>query len=56
MIRILLLRVLIAWWAIPLFWVIVLPLDYLTCGDFEKSVSKVIDVSKELWSGVNKWS
>ena len=51
--RILFLRVLIASWMIPLFWIFLFPIVYLLGGYWEaKHLCGLI--SKEFWSGVSE--
>ena len=48
--RIILLRVLIAWWAIPCLWVVLAPFAILMEG--KPSVQMMIGLTKDLWNGV----
>ena len=50
-IRILLLRVLIASWAIPTSWVFIFPLFYLMSG-LENAVNDMIKFNRALWNGM----
>lgn len=51
MLRIFALRLSAAWWAIPLTYMILLPLLYLLTGDFEGELSHLNDFVISLWNG-----
>jgi hypothetical protein len=49
--RILLLRILISWWIIPIFWIFHLPLAYLVFGNFKDCIKDEVGLSRILWYG-----
>lgn len=51
MIRIILLRLFISWWAIPLAYIVFLPLFYLLMGNFKEELGHVNAFAKHLWTG-----
>jgi hypothetical protein len=53
-VRVLLLRVLIGWWAIPAMWLMMWPLGWLTSGDAEETTDMLIDLSNYYWNGFPK--
>jgi len=50
-VRIFLIRVFISFWAIPLSYILFLPLFYLMSGDFKKEINHINDFVYALWSG-----
>jgi hypothetical protein len=49
--RVLLLRILISWWAIPAAWLIMFPISLLLFGDKEYSMETCINFTKAVWFG-----
>ena len=50
-VRIFLLRILIGWYMIPLFWIILLPFFYLLSGKWKRSIEDIYEATKGLWYG-----
>jgi len=49
-VRVILARVLIAWWAIPAVFLILVPMFWLLSGDFKLVVNDMRDFSKAIWN------
>jgi len=52
--RIFFLRVLIAWWLIPIVTLSMLILGYLMTGELKEPLDNIKSFSKDLWYGVEK--
>jgi hypothetical protein len=53
-VRVLLLRVFIGWWAIPAMWLIMWPLNWLMSGDTEETTDMLMELSTIFWYGFPK--
>ena len=49
--RVLLLRLLIAWWFIPCIYISILPIMYLIRGDFEDTLEGCNEIAHSIWTG-----
>ena len=52
--RILLLRLLVSWWAIPIIWIVGFPMTYLVNGDIKENIDFYSDLTNELFNGRNE--
>lgn len=48
--RLLLLRLIICSWTIPLFYIVFLPISYLMSGEFRVELGNVNELTKQLWA------
>ena len=53
-VRVLLLRVFIGWWAIPSMWLIMWPLGWLMSGDTEETTDMLMELSTIFWYGFSE--
>jgi len=53
-IRVFLLRILIGWYMVPLFWIVLLPLFYLISGKWNQSTEDIREATKIIWYGESK--
>lgn len=51
--RIVMLRILLAWWMIPASWIVVFPL-FALLGGVDEAMLCVIDLNDALWNGIRQ--
>ncbi len=49
--RILLLRLLVCSWAVPVTWLLMLPMFYLMSGNWDQELDAVMSLTRDLWNG-----